>query len=319
MTARWKKRGLVFDPRAWPRWWLAEFAQAPCTLVFGDFVRVYFSGRPAPDAHGQYVSHSGFVDLDRNDLSHVLRVGEQPILPLGGTGEFDEFGTYPVSVCREADEVVAYYGGWTRCEAVPFDVAIGRAVSVDGGVTFRKSGAGPVLGYSPDEPFILSGPKIRRFGDAWQLWYIAGRRWILDGGRPEPVYKIRMAVSADGLAWEKLGRDLIAERLGDDEAQASPDVFRRNGAWHMFFCYRHGTGYRSRERGYRIGYARSADMLHWERDDRHAGLDVSDAGWDSEMVSYPHVFELDGQVHMLYLGDQVGRHGFGLATLEGGL
>ena len=49
MTARWKKRGLVFDPRAWPRWWLAEFAQAPCTLVFGDFVRTHW-GQPDPAA-----------------------------------------------------------------------------------------------------------------------------------------------------------------------------------------------------------------------------------------------------------------------------
>ncbi|MCC7065538.1 MAG: glycosylase [Planctomycetes bacterium] len=314
---RWNKKGLIFQPVAWPRWWLAEFAQAPCTLAFDDFVRVYFSGRPAPDAAGQYVSYSGFVDLDRSDLTRVLRVSEQPIFPLGATGEFDEFGTYPVSVCREGDQVVAYYGGWTRCEAVPFDVAIGRAVSYDGGVTFRKSGRGPVLGFSPDEPFILSGPKVRRFQGRWQLWYIAGRKWLVHEGRPEPVYKIRMASSDDGITWDKDGRDLIPDRLGPEEAQASPDVFQRDSTWHMFFCYRHGTGYRGRERGYRIGYATSRDMREWIRADDFAGLDVSDAGWDSEMVSYPHVFELDGQVHMLYLGNAVGRQGFGLATLEG--
>jgi hypothetical protein len=30
-------------------------------------------------------------------------------------------------------------------------------------------------------------------------------------------------------------------------------------------------------------------------------------------MAYPHVFELDGDTFMLYLGDQVGRYGFGLA------
>ena len=30
-------------------------------------------------------------------------------------------------------------------------------------------------------------------------------------------------------------------------------------------------------------------------------------------------FELDGSIYMMYLGNQVGRHGFGLAVLEGGL
>ena len=37
------------------------------------------------------------------------------------------------------------------------------------------------------------------------------------------------------------------------------------------------------------------------------------------MISYPHVFELDGRTYMFYLGNQVGRHGFGLAELDGTL
>ncbi|MEI6898836.1 MAG: glycosylase, partial [Bacteroidota bacterium] len=39
----------------------------------------------------------------------------------------------------------------------------------------------------------------------------------------------------------------------------------------------------------------------------------------SEMISYPHVFSLDGNIYMLYLGNHVGRYGFGLARLEGDL
>jgi hypothetical protein len=37
------------------------------------------------------------------------------------------------------------------------------------------------------------------------------------------------------------------------------------------------------------------------------------------MISYPHVFELDGKTYLAYLGDQVGRYGFGLAALDGKL
>ena len=199
---RWEKLGKVFSPQAVEgRAWLKEFAQAPATLVFDDFVRVYFSCRPAADANGQYVSYSAFVDLDRADLFKIRRVAERPILRLGGLGEFDEFGTYPVSVIRDGDAVRAYYGGWTRCESVPFNVAIGCAISRDRGKSFRKLGRGPVLGYIPDEPFVLSGPKIRRFDDRWYLWYIAGRKWKWCDGRAEPVYKIRMAMSDDGIHW----------------------------------------------------------------------------------------------------------------------
>ena len=106
---KWKKLGKVFTPQEVEgRTWLKEFAQAPATLVFDTFVRVYFSCRPPADENGQYVSYSAYVELDRSDMFKVLLVSEQPILDLGGLGEFDEFGTYPVSVLRNGEEVRAY-------------------------------------------------------------------------------------------------------------------------------------------------------------------------------------------------------------------
>ena len=315
---KWKKLGKVFTPQEVKgRSWLKEFAQAPATLVFDNFVRVYFSCRPLADQGGQYVSYSAYVDLDRADLFKVRHLAEQPILSLGGLGEFDEFGTYPVSVIRDGEEIRAYYAGWTRCESVPFNVAIGCATSCDEGKTFTKLGNGPVLTYSPDEPFVLSGPKIRRFNGLWYLWYIAGRKWKVVNNRAEPVYKIRMATSHDGIQWSKVNKDLIESRIEEDEAQASPDVFYANGIYHMFFCYRYSSDYRGKQNGYRIGYASSANLTDWVRDDTKVGIDVSEEGWDSEMISYPHVFELDGETYMAYLGNQVGRYGFGLAVLDG--
>ena len=314
----WKKLGQVYNPVDYSssKSWMKEFAQAPATLIFDDFVRVYFSCRPTADQNGQYVSYSSFIDLDRNDLFKVLRFAEQPILKLGKLGTFDEFGTYPVSVIRHEHEFRAYYAGWTRCESVPFNVAIGMGISTDNGETFEKIGDGPILSYSPEEPFILSGPKIRKFNDKWYLWYIAGSKWILDGNKPEPVYKIRMATSDDGLNWNKVNRNLIESVVEENEAQASPDVFFLDGKYHMFFCYRYSTNYRGKEKGYRIGYAYSHDLLNWTRDDSKVGITVSDHGWDAEMVSYPHVFNLDKNIYMLYLGNQVGRFGFGLAKLD---
>src|SRR3954453_17620856 len=220
----WRKLGLVFSPQALPERppWLAEFAQAPATLLFDDRVRVFFSCRPPAGPDGMYVSRSAFVDLDRGDLTRVLGVSDEPILPLGGPGEFDEFGTYPVSVVRDGDSYRAYYAGWTRCESVPFTTAIGMATSADA-VTFEKAGRGPVIPYTPDEPFVMSGPKVRRFGEAWQLFYIAGRRWKVVDGRPEPVYKIRMATSSDGIARTKHGEDLVESRAEPDTPAPRPD------------------------------------------------------------------------------------------------
>jgi hypothetical protein len=87
----------------------------------------------------------------------------------------------------------------------------------------------------------------------------------------------------------------------------------------MFFCYRYSAGFRGKEKGYRIGYASSKDLVNWTRDDTRAGLEVAPAGWDSEMVAYPHVFEVGGVIYLAYLGNGVGREGFGIARLEGTL
>lgn len=317
---RWTRLGRPFVPQqVQGRPWLQSFAQAPATLLLEDRLRVYFSCRPPPDERGQFVSYSAWVDLDRKDLLRVLDMAEQPILPLGGMGCFDEFGTYPVSVIADGPRLRAYYAGWTRCESVPFDTAIGLAWSDDDGRSFQRHGPGPVLAASLDEPFVISGPKIRRIRGRWVLYYIAGRCWKLVEGRPEPVYKIRMALSDDGIHWKRENRDLIESRIEADEAQASPDVFEQDGRFHMFFCYRRSAGFRGKEGGYRIGYAHSADGLHWTRDDVRAGLDISPEGWDSEMVAYPHVFQLEGHIYMAYLGNGVGREGFGIAQLEGTL
>ncbi len=320
MSFKWKKIGRVFNPlEVKNRPWITHFAQGPATLIFDDFVRVYFSCRPDPDASGQYVSYSSFVDFDRKNLTRIIRIAENPILSLGGMGTFDEFGTYPVSVIREDNKIRAYFGGWTRCESVPFNVAIGCAISEDEGETFERLGPGPVISYSPDEPFVMSGPKIRRFNNQYYLYYIAGKKWLMHEGRAEPVYTIRLAMSDDGLNWKKHGKELIPVRIEEDECQASPDVIYTNGKYHMFFCYRYSTDYRGKDKGYRIGYASSVNGIDWIRDDDKAGITVSDEGWDSEMVSYPHVFELDGKIYMFYLGNAVGREGFGLAELQGDL
>jgi len=313
----WKKLGKVFTPQEVEgRYWLKEFAQAPATLVFDDFVRVYFSCRPQADKNGQYVSYSAYVDLERSDLFKIRRVSEQPILHLGGLGEFDEFGTYPVSVIRDGNEVRAYYGGWTRCESVPYNVAIGLATSDDQGVSFRKAGRGPILSYSLDEPMTISGPKVRRFKNKWYLYYVAGNKWKVSDKRPESIFKIRMATSDDGNCWEIENRNLIEDVLEADECQASPDVIFYKNRYHMFFCYKHGSNFRNSNRGYRIGYAHSTDLLHWVRDDAHAGIEISTGDtWDNQSIAYPHVFDLDGVLYMMYLGNEVGRYGFGLAVL----
>jgi hypothetical protein len=315
---KWKKLGQIFDPTAYslPNN-CHEFAQSPQAIVFDDFVRVYFSTR-AKDVNGKYLSHVAFADFDKG-FGKVIRVSDRMVIPLGELGSFDEHGIFPFSVVRGEGRIFAYTTGWNRRVSVSTDASIGLAISDDNGLTFRKVGAGPVLSASLHEPFLVGDAFVRNMGGTWHMWYIHGTKWRTHtkGEAPDRVYKIAHATSADGVSWLKEGRQIISDKLNADECQALPAVIQIGNRYHMFFCYRQSLDFRkNRENGYRIGYAFSNDLVDWTRDDANAGIDVSATGWDSDMQCYPHVFEMDSDVYLLYNGNEFGRFGFGLARLE---
>ena len=315
---KWTKLGLLFEPRRYslPNGCTA-FAQAPQALVFEDFVRIYFSTR-SRDAGGQYVSHVSFVDVDRT-LRRVIRTATDTVIPLGALGCFDEHGIFPMNVLRAGSAIHAFTCGWSRRMSVPVETAIGRAVSYDEGRTFARLGPGPVMAASPNEPFLVGDPFVLVRDGVWHMWYIYGTAWLENRSEPGPVrvYKIAHAHSDDGIVWRRDGTAIIADAIGPDECQALPTVFECDNVWHMYFCYRYATDFRTNSRrGYRLGYARSSDLVTWKRDDGQAGIDVSTQGWDSEMLCYPHVFQCDREIYMLYNGNAFGREGFGAAVLE---
>lgn len=314
----WTKLGLVFRPQdhRLPSG-CTDFAQAPQALVFDDFVRIYFSTRGAAD-DGQYLSHIGFVDVDRT-LRRVLRTATNTVMPLGALGCFDEHGIFPMNVVRQGDGIHGFTCGWSRRVSVPVETAIGRAVSHDNGCTFVRLGPGPVMAASANEPFLVGDPFVLRRDGVWHMWYIYGTAWKESPGEPGParVYKVAHASSEDGTAWRRDGIPILADAIGPDECQALPTVFEYHDVWHMYFCYRYATDFRSNPaRAYRLGYAQSTDLVTWRRDDAAAGIDVSPDGWDSEMICYPHVFCCGEEIYMLYNGNAFGRYGFGAAVLK---
>jgi hypothetical protein len=56
-------------------------------------------------------------------------------------------------------------------------------------------------------------------------------------------------------------------------------------------------------------------LVDWTRDDCNPSLEGLSGEWDGDMQCYPHAFECDGKVFMLYNGNEFGRYGFGLAEL----
>ena len=315
----WKKLGQIFNPldHKLPNGCI-EFAQSPQPLIFDDFVRIFFSTRTR-DATGQYLSHVAFVDFDKT-FKKLLRVAEKPVIGLGGLGSFDEHGIFPMNVVRAGDHILAYTTGWNRKKSIPADSAIGLAVSDDGGLTFQKHGTGPILSASLREPFLIADGMVAKFCDIFHMWYIYGTKWIRHDPRslPDRVYKIGHATSKDGISWTREGRAIVPDVLDANEAQALPSVLRHEGSYHMVFCFRDAIGFRDlKNHGYRLGYANSTDLIHWQRDDKVLNFPLSERGWDSEMQCYPFIFKCDDHIYMLYNGNQFGRFGFGVAVLEG--
>ncbi len=317
---KWKKLGKIFDPtqHKLPND-CVQFAQSPQALVFDDFVRIYFSTRSLNKNNGKYLSHIAFIDMQKN-LRDIIRVSDKTVISLGGLGCFDEHGIFPMNVVRNGDAVYGYTCGWNRRVSVSVDTAIGLAISRDNGLTFQRIGDGPVLQASLHEPCLVGDGFVKIIGGVFHMWYIFGTGWkkFSIGAAPDRTYKIGHATSRDGIHWIKEeARQILTDRLGVDESQALPSVIAIDGRYHMFFCYRQSSDFRqNKDRGYRIGHAYSDDLANWTRDDEHPLLDVTPGDWDADMLCYPHVFECDDKVYLLYNGNEFGRYGFGVAALE---
>jgi hypothetical protein len=312
---KWEKLGKIFDPKDHE---LAGdfvgFAQSPQALVCRDFVRIFFSVRERDGA--KYLSHVQYVDFDKS-LTRILGVSRHPVLGLGAPGCFDEHGIFPINVLRHGDKIYGYTTGWTRRVSVSADSGIGLVMSEDEGRTFQRLGDGPVLAASLHEPFLVADAFVQVYDGVFHMWYIFGTDWLRkeEGAAPDRVYKIAHATSLDGINWIKEGRLIIKDHL-ENECQALPTVLKIGDRYHMYFCYRSAFGFRENaDAAYRLGYAYSDDLATWVRADDLAGIGVTEGDWDSGMMCYPHIFECDGNIYLLYNGNEFGRHGFGLAKL----
>jgi len=315
---RWKKLGQIFDPTRHKTIWMNHYSQNPNVLELEDRLRIYFTCRPERDEIGNCVSNTAYADFEKEEPFKLIEVAENPVLQLGGPGDFDEFGIMPGSVLNMEDknEIWLYYVGWTRMHSVPYKWSNGLAISKDNGKTFERFSKGPIMGSIFNDPYLQACPRTMRVGnDEFIMWYNAGIEWNLLDGHYESIYITRFATSKDGIHWSDNNRQVIPTRVSK-ECQTSASFININNQNHMFFSYRFGLNFRNKENGYRIGHAYGENYVDWIRDDEMSNLKVSESGWDSEMVCYPHVVRLKDKIYMFYCGDNFGQNGFGVAVLE---
>ncbi len=302
----WQRLGRILEASGqYP--WMHSHTTLPTPLLLDDRIRVFFQSRDAGNC-----SRIGYVDLDRANPLQVLALGAQPVLDLGPLGRFDDNGVAPSSVIRVGSEIYLYFVGLSPRVTVPVHLAIGLAVSRDGGESFTRVCPGPIIDSSMVEPYLFTSPTVMKDEAGWHMWYTGGTGFVVQKEKPEMLYHVKYAHSSDGVYWQ---RDNISCILPVDELEvtARPAVLRQGDVWRMWYCYRGSTDFRDGKDSYRIGFARGENPTTWQRDDRAAGIELSSAGWDSTMLAYPALLEVDGRLLLFYNGNGFGKTGFGCA------
>lgn len=299
----WRKLGQIYCPSGQKEWMYSHAAVPIAEHIEGDVFKIYFSSRNKDNQ-----SFTGYLLIDITRPQEILELSDSPVIGPGALGEFDDSGAMATWLAHHDGRRLLYYIGWNLGVTVPFRNSIGLSISEDG-VEFKRYAPGPVVDRSMTEPHFVASCCVLPGLDKWRMWYLSCTDWRIRNGKPEHRYHIKYAESIDGVSWIREG--VVAIDYSDDSEYAisRPSVIRDGGCWKMWFSHRGSA--------YRIGYAESLDGIHWQRLDADCQIDVSESGWDSEMIEYPFVFDHDGSRYMLYNGNGYGKTGFGLAVLEG--
>lgn len=311
----WKKLGKVFKANGqFP--WMKSHTTPISAVLLDKSIRIFISTRSAKDSEGNYISYTSFLDVDIINPTKVLYIHDKPIIELGEYGTFDEFGVMVTNVLRIDNLLYLYYAGWQRLggKTAAYQVMLGLAISDDDGFTFRKVSKGPIIGIDYFDPISIGNVAVIKDDNNWKIYYTSLTEWKIGGKKPTYEYVIKYATSFDGIFWRKTGE--IAVGITNNYGVATPTVIKLNDCYHMWFGYRRAYNLDGCVSGYRIGYAFSRDGVKWIRDDKRAGIEVSKSGWDSEMICYPDVIQIDNKLYMFYCGNGFGKDGFGISEIE---
>ena len=300
---KWEKKGLIYCPDG-SMSWAQHSALTPTPVVVDDStIRVYAGMR---DDKG--VSRIGYVDVEADDPSKIKAVSPAPVLDVGIPGTFDDNGVILGDIVIHDNVMHLYYVGFQLVEKVKFLAFTGLATSTDGGTTFQRYSAAPVLDRKDNELYFRAIHSAMIENGVWKAWCGVGSDWVYINGIPYPKYDVRYYESLDGINFSEKGI-VCVENTEHEYRIGRPRVIIRDGVYRMF--YTKGT----LKREYLPGYAESSDGVRWVRKDADIGIEPSGNGWDSSQLCYPAIISYEDRTYMFYNGNDYGKTGFGYAEL----
>jgi len=294
---KWQKLGRIFEVENIHNK-LFSHASNPLALKLDETIyRIFYSSRDK-----QNRSSVSYFDFDMDNLKVIFQHNE-PLFEHGNNNSFYPHGVSIGNVYSINDKNYILFMGW-QVEKEHWRGDIGRLELIN-----KK-----LIKINPDEVFIkcdeedpisLSYPWVLFDEGIYKMWYGSTITW--DAGNNEMLHIIKYATSKNGINWDKHGI-AIPYDIGTAQAFSRPTVIKENGIYKMWYSYRGKI--------YRIGYAESSDGINWSRQDENVGIDVSESGWDGQMLCYPFVFNYKNDKCMLYNGNDYGKTGIGLAVLK---
>ena len=309
----WLKIGQIFSPKDNFNW-MSNYAAQVCSIEFKDFIRIYFTTRSKLDTSGNYEAKITFLDCDKEDPNKIHYIHDKPLLSLGQPGTFDEHGIMMSEILFYQNKYWLYYLGWQRSSKVPYITTLGLALSNDG-INFEKASEGPIVGLNRFSPFGVAKVSIIVEDNKFKMWYTHYNSWANIDGNYRPTYDIRYAESENGLDWI-FNDQICISPSNNNEVVGAPCVRKINNKYHMWFSYRTSL---IKGENYKMAHAYSDDGINWFKTHNTNNIIFSSKeGWDSEMVCYPNILNLETQnkIYMFYSGNNYGKEGFGYALIN---
>lgn len=302
---KWEKQGLIYCPQGGEQEWINNTALTPTPFLLDEeTIRVYCSFR---DSTGK--GRIGYVDVESKNPSNIIKISERPVVELGTPGCFDDNGMILGDVLNVEDRIYMYYVAFQLVEKVKFLAFSGVLISEDNGDTFYRIKQTPVMDRTDEGIYGRCIHSVIKQDDIFKVWYSVIYDWTYINGIPYPTYDIKYTESVDGIHFADEGIQCI-KCSGNEYRIGRPRVrINDSGVYEMLYTFD------TLDKEYKSGYSESTDGINWIRKDNMVGINVSDIGWDSEMVCYPVVLTTKYGTYMFYDGNGMGKDGFGYARL----
>ena len=213
----WHDRGVILspDPRTWEGGYIAANGSA---VVLGDRLLYWYQAG---------LKSSPQIGLAERDATGAWRKDPRPVLESGPYGSWDEDGVADPYVCRQDSWFYLYYLGQDR--ARPTRQRIGVARSRDGR-RWEKLRTNPVLesgGPGAFDEAAIGEPAVWIWRGSYYMLYtgtnFAGER------------ALGLAVSGDGVRWEKLPAVFRGAQEWNSKVVCDPSVLTDGDAVRVWF------------------------------------------------------------------------------------